>query len=133
IFSSSEFLIFLTRYLTIIKSQLMKKYSFLPGMYPHKMERQCAQPPAIEAEAAAMESYYIKNSRRSPYSRRKRLSKTPGLSDRVDKECKAWICYYFQPRSARLLSRRFKGIAQRIPNKHIASYLDISLDYFSRL
>src|SRR5690606_39177619 len=95
---------FLTRYLTIIKSQLMKKYSFLPGMYPHKMERQCAQPPAIEAEAAAMENCYIKNSRRSLYSRRKRLSKTPGLSDRVDKECKAWICYYFQPRSARLLS-----------------------------
>src|SRR5690606_9556340 len=60
IFSSSEFLIFWTRYLTIIKSHLMKKNSFLPGMCPHKMEQQCAHPPAIEAEVAAMENYYIK-------------------------------------------------------------------------
>ena len=73
-------------------------------MYPHKMEQQCAQTPTIESEVAAMENYYIKSSRQSLYSRRKRLSQTPGLNDRVDKECKAWICYYFQPRSARLLS-----------------------------
>lgn len=73
-------------------------------MYPHKMEQQCAQTPAIEAEVAAMENYYIKNSRRSLYSRRKRLSKTPGLSDRVDKEYKAWICQYRAPPSERLLS-----------------------------
>src|SRR5690606_10966542 len=45
IFSSSEFLIFWTRYLTIIKSHLMKKSSFLPGMCPHTMEQQCAHPP----------------------------------------------------------------------------------------
>lgn len=38
----------------------MKKNSFLPGMCPHKMEQQCAHPPAIEAEVAAMENYYIK-------------------------------------------------------------------------
>lgn len=70
------------------------------------------------------------------------IAKDPGLCDSYDLLLRHWSRQRMQIVDLLLLPaaerksafyRRFKGIAHRIPNKHIASYLGISPSYFSRL